>query len=179
MPSSIQISIGLPLDSDVPWLASFSSRSATRRARAQCSGGSFAQVQANSAGLSMPLRFPGGVKSVATDSISASSAAIAWPKGRVPRVSLQGQSAQSSGGYYRPRPSREGENRIDAGRSSDSRAGVSGLLIGPPGNGRTNNGNKRGNTLKHSITAAGPFRICTGFPVRRPQQAAGPATSIF
>jgi hypothetical protein len=32
-------------------------------------------------------------------SISASSAAIAWPTGRVPRVSLQGQSAQSSEGY--------------------------------------------------------------------------------
>jgi hypothetical protein len=36
-------------------------------------------------------------------------------------------------GLDRPRPSREGENRIDAGRSSDSRAEVSGLLIGPAG----------------------------------------------
>ena len=56
---------------------------------------------------------------------------------------------------------------------------MSGLLIGPPEIGRTNNGNKRGNTLKRSITAAGPFRIYTGFPVRRPKQAAGPATSIL
>ena len=67
---------------------------------------------------------------------------------------------------------------MDAGRSSDSRAEVSGLLIGPPAMGRTNNGNKRGNTRKHSVTAAGPFRIHTGFPVRRLRQAAGPATSI-
>jgi hypothetical protein len=42
---------------------------------------------------------------------------------------------------------------------------------------RTNNGNKRGNTLWRSITAAGPFRDYTGFPVRRSRQAAEPATS--
>ncbi len=77
-----------------------------------------------------------------------------------------------------PRPSREGENHMDAGRSSDYRAEVSSLLVGPPVLGRTNNGNKRGNTRKHSVTAAGPFRIRTGFPVRRLRQAAWPATSI-
>ena len=33
------------------------------------------------------------------------------------------------------------------------------------------------NTFERSITAAGPFRIRTGFPVRRSWQAARPATS--
>jgi hypothetical protein len=31
--------------------------------------------------------------------------------------------------------------------------------------------------FRHSITAAGPFRICTEFPVRRTRQTAVPATS--
>ena len=43
-----------------------------------------------------------------------------------------------------------------------------------PVHGATNNGNKRGNTRLRSVTAAGPFRIRTGFPVRRPRQAAEP-----
>ena len=43
-----------------------------------------------------------------------------------------------------------------------------------PGHDQTNNGNKRGNTRLRSVTAAGPFRIRTGFPVRRPRQAAEP-----
>ena len=42
--------------------------------------------------------------------------------------------------------------------------------------GTTNNGKRGENTFQRSITAAGPFRIHTGFPVRRPRQAAEPAT---
>jgi hypothetical protein len=43
-----------------------------------------------------------------------------------------------------------------------------------PNSGRTNNGHQRGNTRDRSVTAAGPFRIHTGFPVRRAWQAAEP-----
>jgi hypothetical protein len=68
----------------------------------------------------------------------------------------------------------QGVVRIDAGRSSDFRAEVSSLLIVRTDSRSDQQWHKRGNTRKRTVTAAGPFRIRTGFPVRRPRQAAEP-----
>jgi hypothetical protein len=77
-----------------------------------------------------------------------------------PRVSSQCQLLRKIRGLIRSRPSLEGENRMDAGRSSDSRAGVSGLLIGPPGDSDGPTMATRGVT---PVNARSPRRGRSGF----------------